>query len=285
LRWTPELKVGVATSAALLVLMVSLLFIADVRWPGSGYRVTATFTFLGDLRENAPVKYAGGIQVGKVERIRCVDSKAAVDLLITNKDFRLRKDSYVVIYTSGLLGERYVAIGSNLGQGEFLKPGDVIEGTDPTNLDESLITFGRLMSTLNDVLGTKEAKQSINRSFKNAADTTEQLAQATRDARIRVTRILDDLAKSGKDVQSVTHSVQSLAKNIDELTRTLDKKNLNEAIVNLNQTLKSLNEVAKNVNAGQGAAGVLLKDEKVAKDLRELIEELKAHPWKLLWKK
>jgi phospholipid/cholesterol/gamma-HCH transport system substrate-binding protein len=275
----------VATSAALLVLMVSLLFVANVSLPGSGYRVTATFTYLGDLRVNAPVKYAGGIPVGKVEKIRVLDGKAAVDLLITQKDFRLRKDSYVVIYTEGMLGSKYVAIGTDLGHGEFLKPHEVIEGTDPTNLDESLITFGRLMATLNDVLGTPEAKSSIARSFSNMADTTENLAQATRDARIQINHILTDLSKSGQDVQTVTHSVQSLAKNIDELTRTLDKKDLNEAIRNLNLTMQSLQEVAKTVNAGQGAAGVLLKDEKVAKDVRDLVEDLRQHPWKLLWKK
>lgn len=285
MRWTPELRVGVATSAALLVLMVSLLFVANVSLPGSGYRVTATFTYLGDLRVNAPVKYAGGIPVGKVEKIRVLDGKAAVDLLITQKDFRLRKDSYVVIYTEGMLGSKYVAIGTDLGHGEFLKPHEVIEGTNPTNLDESLITFGRLMATLNDVLGTPEAKSSIARSFSNMADTTENLAQATRDARIQINHILTDLSKSGQDVQTVTHSVQSLAKNIDELTRTLDKKDLNEAIRNLNLTMQSLQEVAKTVNAGQGAAGVLLKDEKVAKDVRDLVEDLRQHPWKLLWKK
>jgi phospholipid/cholesterol/gamma-HCH transport system substrate-binding protein len=240
---------------------------------------------LGDLRVNAPVKYAGGIPVGKVEKIRVLDGKAAVDLLITQKDFRLRKDSYVVIYTEGMLGSKYVAIGTDLGHGEFLKPHEVIEGTNPTNLDESLITFGRLMATLNDVLGTPEAKSSIARSFSNMADTTENLAQATRDARIQINHILTDLSKSGQDVQTVTHSVQSLAKNIDELTRTLDKKDLNEAIRNLNLTMQSLQEVAKTVNAGQGAAGVLLKDEKVAKDVRDLVEDLRQHPWKLLWKK
>jgi phospholipid/cholesterol/gamma-HCH transport system substrate-binding protein len=275
----------VATSAALLVLMVSLLFVANVSLPGAGYRVTATFTYLGDLRVNAPVKYAGGIPVGKVEKIRVLDGKAAVDLLITEKNFKLRKDSYVVIYTEGMLGSKYVAIGTDLGHGEFLKPHEVIEGTDPTNLDESLITFGRLMGTLNEVLGTPQAKSSITRSFNNMAETTENLAQATRDARIQINHILTDLSKSGRDVQTVTHSVQSLAKNIDELTRTLDKKDLNEAIHNLNLTMQSLQEVAKTVNAGQGAAGVLLKDEKVAKDVRDLIEDLKKHPWKLLWKK
>jgi phospholipid/cholesterol/gamma-HCH transport system substrate-binding protein len=141
------------------------------------------------------------------------------------------------------------------------------------------------METLNDVLGTPEARQSITRSFQNAADTTEELARATRDARVKINRILDDLSKSGQDVRTVTQSVQSLAKNVDELTRTLDKKNMNEAIRNLNLTMQSLREVARTVNAGEGAAGVLLKDEKVAQDVRDLVEDLRQHPWKLLWKK
>ncbi len=285
MKWSSEVRVGCAVSAALLILMVALLLVADVRWPGSGYKITATFGFLGDLRENAPIKYAGGIEVGKVTGIRALGDRAAVDLLITRKDFRLRRDSYVVIYTAGMLGEKYLNIGADLGKGEELKPGEVIQGVDPSNLDEAFITMTRLMETLNGVLGTNEAKQSIQRSFKNVANTTEELAVMTRDTRAKVMRILDDLSKSGQNVQSVTRSLESLSRSVEELTRTLDKKNLNEAVRNLNSVLKNLDELAKNTNAGKGAAGVLLKDEKVAKDIQELVEDLRRHPWKLLWKK
>jgi len=284
-RWTSELKVGLATSAALLVLMVALLFVADVRWPGSGHVVTATFGYLGDLRENAPVKYAGGIEIGKAIHIRPLGEKAAVDLLITQKGFHLRKDSYVVIYSAGMLGEKYVNVAADLGQGDELKDGEVIEGQDPANLDETFIQFGRLMDTFDSVLGDKRARESIYKSFNNVAAATNDMAALTRDARAKVNRILDDLAKSGQSVNSVTRSVDSLAKNVDEMTKTLDKKDLNEAIKNLNGTLKSLDELAKNVNAGKGAAGVLLKDEQVATDLKDMITDLRRHPWKLLWKK
>jgi len=265
--------------------MAALLVISDFRLPGSGYKVTATFTFLGDLRDNAPVKYAGGIDVGKVISIRPLGDKAAMDLLITRKGFRLRRDSYVVIYTAGMLGEKYVCVGADLGKGEELRSGDVIVGTDPSNLDEAFITLDRLMKTLNDVLGRPEARESIQQSFKNVSETTAQLAEMTRDARVKVMRVLDDLAKSGQNVQSVTKSVDSLARNVDQLTKTLDQKQLNEAIRNLNSLTKNLDEVARNVNSGKGAAGVLLKDEKVAKDIQELVQDLRSHPWKLLWKK
>ena len=102
--WTAEFKVGFMTISALLVLMFAILFVKNFSFSPSGYTVTVTFNFLGDLRPDAPVKYAGGIDVGKVNDIRIREGKAVCDLLITMKDFKLRKDSIVTIYTAGMLG-------------------------------------------------------------------------------------------------------------------------------------------------------------------------------------
>jgi phospholipid/cholesterol/gamma-HCH transport system substrate-binding protein len=46
-----------------------------------------------------------------------------------------------------------------------------------------------------------------------------------------------------------------------------------------------MNEVANDIHDGKGALGVLMKDEQMGQDIKDLVEELKAHPWKLLWKK
>jgi phospholipid/cholesterol/gamma-HCH transport system substrate-binding protein len=46
-----------------------------------------------------------------------------------------------------------------------------------------------------------------------------------------------------------------------------------------------MNDLSNDIKDGKGAAGVLLKDEKVGRDLRDMVEDLKEHPWKLLWKK
>ena len=133
--WAAEFKVGLMTVTALLVLMVAILFVKNFNLSSGGYKVSVTFNFLGDLRPDAPVKYAGGIEVGKVQDIRIQDGKAVCELLITLKDFKLRKDSIVTIYTAGMLGSKYVQIAADLGKGEELKPGEVLAGLDSNNLE------------------------------------------------------------------------------------------------------------------------------------------------------
>ena len=46
-----------------------------------------------------------------------------------------------------------------------------------------------------------------------------------------------------------------------------------------------MNELTQDVHNGKGTIGALLKDDQMADDVKSLVEELKAHPWKLLWKK
>src|SRR5258708_8667603 len=124
MKMTSEFKVGLFTTAALLVLMFSILFVSNFRFTPGGYVVSATFAFLGDLKVNAAVEYAGGIRVGEVKNIRYANNKALVDLLITEKNFKLRQDSLVALYSTGLLGSRYVEIGADLGEGPELQSGE-----------------------------------------------------------------------------------------------------------------------------------------------------------------
>jgi phospholipid/cholesterol/gamma-HCH transport system substrate-binding protein len=79
-------------------------------------------------------------------------------------------------------------------------------------------------------------------------------------------------------------SAQKISKNLEDLTNALNKQEITESVKDLNNTLKVMNEVADDIHNGKGALGVLLKDEKMGDDIKTLVEELKAHPWKLLWK-
>jgi len=80
-------------------------------------------------------------------------------------------------------------------------------------------------------------------------------------------------------------SAQKVSKSLEDLTSSLNKKDIESSVKNMTNTLKVMNQLTKDINDGKGVAGVLLKDDKAADDLRGLIEELKAHPWRLLWKK
>ena len=279
-----EFKVGLMTISALLVLMISILFISNLSL-GGGRVVTAQFNFLGDLKVNAPVQYAGGIKVGVVKAIRIGTNKALVDLLITEKSLKIRQDSKIALYSAGLLGSRYVQIGADLGTGEEVKPGDVLTGQDSNNLDQTFSQIGDVMEAFEKMMGDPVAKENFLHSFENMNKATDEIYQLTLRSREKIDKILGDLSKSSGDVGDLVSSAKKISASLQGLTGALDKKDVTAAMKNLNETLKNMNQMTTDIHNGKGLAGVLLHDEKAADDLKSLIEELKSHPWRLLWKK
>jgi phospholipid/cholesterol/gamma-HCH transport system substrate-binding protein len=273
------------TIAALLALMVSLLFINNFQFGGGGQVVTVSFNFLGDLKTNAPVEYAGGIKVGIVKDIRVGDNKALVDLLITNGDFKLKKDSQIALYSAGLLGSRYVQINSDLGTGLDLEKGDVLVGKDSNNLDLTFSQLGDVMESFEKMMGDPVAKENFLHSFENMNKATDQLLTLTVQSRAKIDKIIDELSKTSGQAPELMASAQKVSKNLEDLTNALNKQQITESVKDLNNTLKVMNEVANDIHDGKGALGVLMKDEQMGQDIKDLVEELKAHPWKLLWKK
>lgn len=126
-----------AVGAFLLLALASLLVLAvastNQRWGfgGDRYELTARFTQLGQLREQAPVK-VGGVVVGQVKRIALDPQRfdAVVTLDMDGRYADLPADTSAGIYTSGLLGENYIGLAPG-GDPEVLKPGDEIAFTQP----------------------------------------------------------------------------------------------------------------------------------------------------------
>jgi phospholipid/cholesterol/gamma-HCH transport system substrate-binding protein len=282
--WNLEFKVGLMTIVALLVLMVALLFINNFQIGAGGRVVTVSFNFLGDLKTNAPVEYAGGIKVGYVKDIRLGDNKALVDLQITNGDFMMKKDSQVALYSAGLLGSRYVQIAADLGVGPELEKGDVLVGKDSNNLDLTFSELGDVLESFEKMMGDPKAKENFLHSFNNMNKATDQLLALTIESRAKVDRIINELSRSSAQAPEIMASAQKISKNLENLTDALNKQQLTQSMKDMNNTLKVMNEVANDIHNGKGALGVLLKDQQVADDLKGLVMELKAHPWKLLWK-
>lgn len=55
-------------------------------------------------------------------------------------------------------------------------------------------------------------------------------------------------------------------------------------VLKIEETVDSLNEVLAQIKTGQGNVGKLVYDEIVYKNIMELTQDLKQHPWKLFWR-
>jgi phospholipid/cholesterol/gamma-HCH transport system substrate-binding protein len=112
----------------------------------AGYNVSAFFTNAAGLTDKAKVSLAG-VTIGRVESIEIIPTtmKAKVAMKIDNDVNYLSSDSTAVIQTSGVLGEKYVAIYPGSAD-ESLEPGAEIHDTQSSMIFEDMI--GKLVTNL-----------------------------------------------------------------------------------------------------------------------------------------
>lgn len=106
---------------------------------GDTYNVEARFANTGGLNTGALVMLAG-VGVGRVEEIRLdpADYSAIVDMKIRS-GVRLPSDTMASIKTSGLIGDKYIALAPGAEE-EFLQPSARIIETESAVELESLIS-------------------------------------------------------------------------------------------------------------------------------------------------
>ncbi len=124
--------------AALAYLATQTTSIANFH-QGDSYTLQASFSNIGQLKLGAPVKMAG-VRIGTVSAIDLdpVKLDATVKLAVSKRYDTLPDDSSAAIFTSGLLGDQYVAIQTG-GSPEVFKDGDEFILTQSSMQLEDLI--------------------------------------------------------------------------------------------------------------------------------------------------
>lgn len=111
-----------------------------------GYQVKAYFENIGGLRVRSPVTVSG-VRVGRVSSIRYDAKQYQAEVILTidaSQDY-FPMDTSASIYTSGLLGEQYIALEPGAEE-QTLKNGDALQYTQSAMILEQLI--GRVLVNL-----------------------------------------------------------------------------------------------------------------------------------------
>ena len=138
-----EIGVGLFVAAGIAALFMLAMQVSNLSTIVSGdddsYIISATFENVGGLKERAPVTVSG-VRIGRVDAINYdLDAyEAVVTLRIDNAFDRFPEDTAASIFTSGLLGEQYIALEPG-GSMENLGGGDRIQLTQSALVLEQLI--------------------------------------------------------------------------------------------------------------------------------------------------
>ncbi|HYB90926.1 MAG TPA: outer membrane lipid asymmetry maintenance protein MlaD [Candidatus Binataceae bacterium] len=160
---TTQFIVGIFGLLGIVAIVILSVRLGNLSlFPPPGYMVHANFDNIAGLKTNDLVEIAG-VQVGKVTEIKLTQNgvRARVTLRI-REGVQIDTDAIASIKTSGLLGDKYVAIA--LGAGEKnIADGGTIRKTEPAFVLEDAI--GNVINRL----GTGTSKDSKDEGSGNGS--------------------------------------------------------------------------------------------------------------------
>lgn len=233
---------------------------------------------------------------------------------------KLPADSEFAIATQGPLGEAYIEVTPGSAQAPAIAEGAVVRGSEGARLDRMLARMSALADAMSKAVG--DDPQALGNLVKNVSgltrtvdgvltDNREQMKALVADLAVTVQQLRKDLEAGGKGdrlLDDAAASAQVMRKELPGLTadaRTAmggaakvagqftkeDGERLKLAIQRYTEAGERLDSIAgradrllTQIDSGQGTLGGFVKDPQVYQDLRALLADLKAHPWKAVWK-
>lgn len=293
LRWS-KLKAGLVITIAFLALLVAVFFAGNIEKifsPKTELKVV--FRDVRGLRRGAPV-WIFGTEVGSVRHIHLDPVHGAVVAISINKDALrfIKKDSQASILTMGLLGDKYIELSGGSPQAEPLPPGGMIKGTEPIQFSQIMETtslaIGKMGDFINklDIFVTKMEKgegtvakfftdPAIYNNLKKSTESLSLLLEDIKKSEGTLKMLIENPSLYKKTLTTIS-SIEEFSRKLNEGSGTLKKLIEDpELYENLNQAASRLSSILEGIEKGKGMAGALISDEELAKELRDLVLELR----------
>jgi phospholipid/cholesterol/gamma-HCH transport system substrate-binding protein len=255
-----EAKIGLLMVAFFIVVGIFTFKLGGDRMPwqaDDGYRLQVYFDSTAGLQTRSRVRYAG-VEVGYVESIALEDGRAKVTINLS-PEVHIPGNARFVIASSGLMGDKFVAISGGTARAEALRHDDRVSGDSPVDMDQLMasinrvgIDIGEITGSLKEAIGTDRGENRLTLIMENIQTLSESLAKTTvnndealtetianfhsitEDLKILIQANRENVDGTVSDIRLVA---SSLAETLPEITRELEKvlRSMNE-IMQANRT-------------------------------------------------
>jgi phospholipid/cholesterol/gamma-HCH transport system substrate-binding protein len=315
-----RVRIGLFILVGIALLTVFIVVLGKVALMG-GTELEVRFQESAGLKTRAPVRIVG-MDAGLVRAVELVVSGIPVHdghpypikVRLSLRDQYLpllRADARITIQPATILGEKVVAIDPGTPAAPPLDLTGPVWGAPTGGIDQAMAQASKLAEKVSAALGDSDLGVKGGNLVDRLTEKVDHFSQ-------RGDALLDELNATLKDARGLMARVQVpvipqervdrlLAKAegaLDAANRAIPKltsdasgvaADARAALTDLRTLLGDLGKQAQPALArvdkllaaldeGDGLLALLLKDREIYYDLKELVRDLKNHPWKVLWK-
>ncbi|MGA2685259.1 MAG: MlaD family protein [Verrucomicrobiota bacterium] len=240
-----ETRLGVFVVFVVIAAVVLVETLNGWQFYQHGYRVSALFDTVQELKVGDSVKMAG-VEVGRVEKIALENNKVRVTMKL-NSGTVVKTDSQATIRFTGLMGQNFVAVDFGSPDAPKAVDGAVLATMEQPDLNT-------IMAKLNDAA---TGVQNLTKSF--TGDTINNLLGPLTDL---IRQNSDHLSASISNIEAISGQIASGQGTVGKLiySDTLYNSAL-VTVTNLQDTVAAAQQVINGVNEGRGTIGKLVTDE------------------------
>jgi len=258
--FTREVKIALVAIAGVVIMFFGMNFLKGLTFfsNDTGYKVA--FKDITGLSKSTPI-YANGFAVGVVTGIQYnYDQKG--DIVVTidlDKSMRVPQGSTAEI-ESDFMGNVKLNLILAPNSGQFLSPGDVIQGHvckgALSQVGDLVPSVERLLPKLDSILASVNAilsNPAINQSLDNVQGLTANLRTSSQQLNSLV-------AGLNRSVPAMVGKANKVLDNTSTLTANLAALDLDGTMQQVNRTLANVEEMTQKLNSNEGSLGLLMRD-------------------------
>ncbi|MDE3067187.1 MAG: MCE family protein [Verrucomicrobiota bacterium] len=257
-----------------------------------GYRISALFDTVQQLKVGDPVKMAG-VEIGTVEKIALEDNKVRVTMKL-RPEAVVKTDSTATIQFTGLMGQNYVAVDFGTSGAPKAMDGTVIGVKEQPDLNAIMakldnaatgiqnLTKSFTGDTLNNLLGpltdfVRQNSAHLGATITNIQNITGQIAsgQGTVGKLIYSNELYNSAMAAVSNLQGAVASARLVVNSITNGQGTLGKLVTDPALYNATTaSMTNLNQILQKINQGHGTVGKLVNNQDLYKNAKLTLQKV-----------
>jgi phospholipid/cholesterol/gamma-HCH transport system substrate-binding protein len=280
-----ETKVGLLALISFVILYLGFNFLKGKDFFSPENQYTVIYDNVEGLTAANQVSLSG-MKVGQVKQVELIAGNKVKVTLSIRKDLPLPQGTKAVLSSDGLLGGKLVRLAMGKGD-KVIENGGQLSPASETGITDLLKE--QALPLLHNLDSLALSLRIVTKSFETTGASVNSLVKnSDRTVSTLGTSLNATIAENRNNLAGITANMKSLSGNLIETEKSLkpligkfnsiaDSLNalkVSKALATTQKSLESLQRIMAGIEAGQGSAGKLLKDDSLYTNLNRSLADL-----------